>query len=441
VLRKAIARVTNSLILGESRYQAILDFLQRKFPRLHGRESGAPLLKDQDVFTGVKAAIATLNQSYLIIQGPPGTGKTYLSACSIVELARSGKRIAVCCNSHKAILNLLSAVADQVRAGGKPVSIAYKIKAGEQVNNPLIQTTKNGRAKIIKKASVVGGTAWLFAGAYLDQQFDYLFVDEAGQTSLANLMVAGSSARNIVLVGDQMQLSQPIQGIHPGGSGVSCLDYVLQGERTVSPERGVFLPVTRRMHPAVCRIVSDLAYEGRLSSDEYAARQRIEAVRDLPPFGVVFQELPHKGNSQSSPEEAERITALFNMLLDSKFTDRDGKIRKLGVADILVVSPYNAQVNLITDLLPEDARVGTVDRFQGQEAPVCLISMATSSGEDLPRDVEFLFSLNRLNVALSRAQALAVLIASPRLLDVRCSTLDELRLVNALCAIHAYSSQ
>jgi uncharacterized protein len=288
---------------------------------------------------------------------------------------------------------------------------------------------------------VVGGTAWLFAGDQFDQQFDYLFVDEAGQVSLANLMAAACAARNIVLVGDQMQLAQPVQGIHPGESGLSCLDYVLQGERTVSPDRGIFLPLSRRMHPALCRIVSNLAYDGRLASDSSAARQRVDGAGNLPPFGVVFEELLHTGNSQSSEEEAKRISELFKLLMGSTFTDRHGNKRRLGAADILIVSPYNAQVNLISDMLAPGARVGTVDRFQGQEAPVCLISMATSSGEELPRDIEFLFSLNRLNVALSRAQALAILLVSPRLLDVSCTTMEELRLVNALCAVKAYSAQ
>jgi superfamily I DNA and/or RNA helicase len=236
-----------------------------------------------------------------------------------------------------------------------------------------------------------------------------------------------------------MQLPQPVQGVHPGESGASTLDYLLAGARTVPPDRGVFLGRSRRMHPAVCRLVSDLVYEGRLESDAAAARHRIDGAPGLPAFGVRFEEIAHAGNAQASEEEADRIAVLHAALMGATFTDREGRPRTMGVEDVLVVSPYNAQVNLLADRLPPGARVGTVDRFQGQEAPACLVSMATSSGEEMPRDVAFLFSLNRLNVALSRAQALAVVVASPRLLDVACASLEDMRLVNALCRVRAYA--
>src|SRR5690606_25690343 len=155
----------------------------------------------------------------------------------------------------------------------------------------------------------------------------------------------------------------------------------------------------------------------------------------LPSSGVVFFEVAHEGNSQESVEEADAVCGAFDSLLDALFVDREGVERKMTVDDILVVSPYNAQVNLLASKLPDGARVGTVDRFQGQEAPACLISFATSSGVELPRGIDFLFSLNRLNVAISRAQALAMLFCSPRLLDIQCTTLEEMRLVNALCMV------
>jgi uncharacterized protein len=204
---------------------------------------------------------------------------------------------------------------------------------------------------------------------------------------------------------------------------------------------GAFLGVSRRMHPAVCRLISDLAYEGKLHSDDGAHRQRIEGLDPalgLPPAGVRFLPVAHEGNGQVSEEEAERIKAIYGSLLGASFTDREGRTRAMTQDDILVVAPYNAQVNLIADLLPQGARVGTVDRFQGQEAPACLVSLATSSGEELPRDIAFLFSVNRLNVAISRAQALAVVVASPRLLDTACHTLEQMKLVNGLCRIAAY---
>jgi uncharacterized protein len=237
-----------------------------------------------------------------------------------------------------------------------------------------------------------------------------------------------------------MQLPQPVQGVHPGESGLSTLDYLLNKERTVRSDQGIFLPVSRRMHPSICKIVSDLVYESRLTNSPDTGHHKISGKGSLPSSGIYFNEIAHVGNAQTSHEEADRICELYSSLLGAIFTDRSGHTRVIGVEDILVVSPYNAQVNLLTEKLPKNARVGTVDRFQGQEAPACLISMATSSAEEMPRDIEFLFSLNRLNVALSRAQALAIVVTSPRLLDVPCSTIDEMRLVNALCAVRAYAS-
>lgn len=236
-----------------------------------------------------------------------------------------------------------------------------------------------------------------------------------------------------------MQLPQPVQGVHPGESGLSTLDYLLNKERTVSEDRGIFLPISRRMHPSVCKIVSDLVYQGRLRSDADAARHKIIGARGLPSSGVYFEEVNHYRNAQTSQEEADRISEIYRSLIGAIFTDRQGIAREMDIRDILVVSPYNAQVNLLSEKLPHGARVGTVDRFQGQEAPACLISMATSSVEEMPRDIEFLFSLNRLNVAISRSQALVIIVASPLLLDTPCSTLAEMRLVNTMCALRAMS--
>ena len=260
--------------------------------------------------------------------------------------------------------------------------------------------------------------------------------------ALANVVAAGAAARNLVLVGDPMQLAQPVQGRHPGQSAASGLAYVLDGHATVPAERGIFLPTSRRLHPLICAYISDLVYEGRLKSDAGAARQTLLLGRAKPPLapaGLRFVPVAHSGNSQSSEEEGKALADVYRSLIGQRFRDRDGKERRIAEEDVLVVTPYNAQVNLIKRALPAGARVGTVDKFQGQEAPVCLISMATSSGEELPRDIDFLFSVNRLNVAISRAQALAVVFASPRLLDVPCRTIDEMRLVNALCAVADYA--
>jgi uncharacterized protein len=344
-------------------------------------------------------------------------------------------------HSHKAINNLLDEVAKRAREAGSRIQIAKKISKPEDAPDDLsITTTRKNDDAVLMRASVVGGTAWLFARPDFARTFSHIFVDEAGQVSIANLMAASGCASNIVLVGDQMQLPQPIQGVHPGETALSTLEYLLGDDHAVASNRGIFLPVSRRMHPDVCAVVSRLAYDGRLESDEDAARQAIRfSEAGLPSSGVVFVDVAHEGNSQESAEEADAVCAAFRRLLGASFVDREGVERKMTIDDILVVSPYNAQVNLLTSRLPAGARVGTVDRFQGQEAPACLISFATSSGGEMPRGIDFLFSLNRLNVAISRAQALAMLFCSPRLLDVQCSTLEELWLVNSLCMVREHA--
>uniref|UniRef100_UPI003F9EA3A4 DEAD/DEAH box helicase n=1 Tax=Rhodoblastus sp. TaxID=1962975 RepID=UPI003F9EA3A4 len=440
VLRVAVDRVTASFLADDGQFPAIGHFLARRPPRLKGVLLEDYLKEPDDHVDAAVSAVVALDNSCLPIQGPPGTGKTYVSAKAIRELVRCGKRVAVSSNAHKAIDNLLLAMAGQAREAGERISIAKKISIGaDKPDDAMITATTSNDDSILQTASVVGGTAWLFARPEMTESFDHVFIDEAGQVSIANLVAIAGAAKNIVLVGDQMQLPQPVQGVHPGESGLSTLDYLMQDQRTITPDRGIFLPLSRRMHPAVCTLISDLVYDGRLSSDAGAARHRIDGADSLPNFGVLFEAVEHSGNSQSSEEEADKIVALHAALLGATFTDRQGQQRTMGIDDILVVSPYNAQVNLLSERLPAGARVGTVDRFQGQEAPVSLISMATSSAQELPRDVAFLFSLNRLNVAISRAQALAIVVASPKLLDVQCSTLEEMKLVNALCAVNAYS--
>lgn len=436
---KGLLAVVAGLARNALETRAIRDFLERRPPRLKGRGSGVAILRPgRDLADEVVAAVRDLDGGCLAIQGPPGTGKTYVSAKAIVDLVRAGKRVAVSSNAHKAIDNLLVAVAAEAETAAVRVDIVKKDGSDQEgLDHPQIRTVSGNDDPVLMSADVVGGTAWLLSREDFARQFDVLFVDEAGQVAIANLVAMSRCASSIILVGDQMQLPQPVQGVHPEGSGASTLEHLMQGRRTIDPDRGIFLPVSRRMHPDVCDVVSSLAYERRLTSDAGAARHRIADVVTLPSTGVVFDEIAHAGNSQTSREEAKRIVERFEELLAGTFTMRSGETRRMGLDDILVVSPYNAQVNLITSMLPKGARVGTVDRFQGQEAPACLISMATSSAEEMPRDVGFLFSIERLNVAISRAQAIAVVVASPRLLDVPCGTIDDLRLVNAFCGIRA----
>lgn len=446
-LRAAVYRFAESAAAGDGRYSALRQVLRRDLPRLRGAEPGAPVVDARaDPVLETCRALAALEDGCLLVQGPPGAGKTYTASRAIVELLAAGKRVGVASNSHKAINTLLTEVESVAEAAGRPFRGVKKSSRVDQhlPNARFITNTLSNDEAVAGRFQLMAGTAWLFALPAMDQQLDYLFVDEAGQVSLANLVAMGVSARNLVLVGDQMQLSQPIQGVHPGGSGCSALEHVLQGAATVPPERGVFLPVTRRMHSALCRFISGAVYDGRLDSAEDADRQALLVDPALDPAalaeaGLRFVEVVHEGCAQKSPAEAARLRTTYEALLGQPWRNRKGEVRPLGVDDILVVSPYNMQVNLLQSALPPGARVGTVDKFQGQEAAVVLISMATSSGDDLPRNIEFLYSRNRLNVAISRARCLAVVFASPRLLEIGCSTVEQMKLVNTLCWVKAYS--
>lgn len=438
-LRDAIAAVTEQLIQDAGRQTAVEDLLTRSAPRFVGGPRPQGIVDPMgDLPTETSRAISQMDNTTLAIQGPPGTGKTYVSALSIVDLIRAGKRVAVSSNSHKAIGNLLEAVADRARDDGLRCRVVQKASDdGDDDTHPGITLVGDNDAPEIKTADVMGATAWHFS-RYDAPAYDYLFVDEAGQVSLANILAMARSALNIVLVGDPMQLPQPIQGTHPGDSGRSCLEYLIDGHRVVPADRGIFMPVSRRMHPKVCGYISSAVYEGRLKSDQAAGRQTLCSADGIELVGAGMRVVAHLGRSQVSPEEIAAVRQQIDRLVGGTYKDRDGVERSVGHADILVVAPYNAQVNALRNALPARVRVGTVDRFQGQEAPVCLVSMTTSSGEEMPRDIAFLFSLNRINVAVSRAQVASIVFASPLLLETPCRTVEEMALVNALCMLREH---
>jgi predicted RecB family nuclease len=444
VIRAAIQRCADAVSSGSKGYAAVRAILRKALPRLRGHTPGEAVLSaGMGLLPGAIASIRDLDESYLLVQGPPGTGKTYTSAHAIVALLKDGKRVGVSSNSHKTINNLLKEV--EKVAVERGVKFAGAKKSSDDDDSSLatggqIKDVYDNDVAAKPEFQLVAGTAWLLARDEFDKTLDYLFIDEAGQVSLANVVAMGTSARNIVLVGDQMQLAQPIQGVHPDESGLSALDYLLGDHATVPPDLGVFLSVTRRMHPDVCRFVSDAFYEGRLEADPCTHGQQIVAspklaALGLPATGIRYIPVVHDGCSQRSEPEADRIVDLFNGLIGQNWIDQNGKRSKLGIDDILVVSPYNMQVGLLADRLPTGARVGTVDKFQGQEAAVVLVSMATSSAEEMPRKIEFLFSRNRLNVAVSRARCLAVVVASPELMEVPCTTIEQMQLVDTFCRL------
>ncbi|HEY9226911.1 MAG TPA: AAA domain-containing protein, partial [Gemmatimonadaceae bacterium] len=437
--REAIVRYAEAVIAGrENEYSAITSIVRRDPPRLGDgvilRPGG-----QSDLLSGTVDAVGRMDNSHLVIQGPPGTGKTFTSAHAIVELLKSGKRVGVTAMTHKAINNLLSRVEDVARERGvKFTGVKKSSKDPEQqLRGSIIEDTDKNEVATSDRYQLVAGTAWLFSQPELDRKLDCLFVDEAGQVSLASVVSCGVSARNIVLVGDQMQLSQPVKGAHPGGSGVSALDHLMGDWATVPQDRGIFLASTWRMQPDLCRFVSDAFYDGRLESVESAAQQTLIVSNDaggaLAPFGLRFVSVEHEDRAQKSDEEAERLNSMYRALLGQCWVNQRGETKPIGVDDVLVVSPYNMQVNLLKRVLPDGARVGTVDKFQGQEGAVVLISMAASSGEHIPRGIEFLFSRNRLNVAISRARCLSVVLASPQLLGITCRSVQQVRLANVLC--------
>ena len=252
--------------------------------------------------------------------------------------------------------------------------------------------------------------------------------------SLANVLAVAQAAKNLVLLGDPQQLDQPQKGSHPDGAEVSALEHLLEGARTIAPEKGLFLERTWRLHPAICNFTSEVFYEGRLRARDGLERQAIMGHRWLSYSNLWFAAVEHQGNQNSASEEVEHIVTLTESLLQPGVTwvDDKGQSRPLRAADILIVAPYNAQVSDLLSRMPQ-ARIGTVDKFQGQEAPVVIYSLTTSSPEDAPRGMEFLYSLNRLNVATSRAQGMAIIVGSPLLLEPECRSPRQMQLANALC--------
>ena len=443
-LRAALYRYAATVIKGIDRHPAVRDLLAGVRPRLKRLEPGQPVIRGRnDVVSETIEVVGRMDGTSLFVQGPPGAGKTHTASHVIVDLLADGKKIGISSNSHKAINNLLAEVEAKALERGVTFEGIKKATHDESFfDGTLIRNVRSNR-EIDPGADLVAGTAWLFAREEFDLSRDYLFIDEAGQVSLANAVAMGLSAENIVLVGDQMQLGQPIQGVHPGGSGVSVLQHLLGSRTTIPEDRGIFLPKTWRMHPDVCRFISEAIYDGRLEPEESNANQTLLltelADARLRPTGIGFVPVVHEGCSQKSEEGCAVLNEIYQSLLTQRFRDREGKEHDITSGNILVVAPYNLQVNHLKEVLPAGARVGTVDRFQGQQAEVVLVSLATSSAEEMPRDVEFLYSRNRLNVAISRARSLAMIIASPRLLEIPCRTVEQMRLVNTLCWVSEYA--
>ncbi|MBV9232966.1 MAG: TM0106 family RecB-like putative nuclease [Candidatus Eremiobacteraeota bacterium] len=437
--RRALRRLAESFVAGkmDDEYPAAYDLLSNARPRVTpafaAPDSRAVIRLQPDVVSAesVSSVVQALDNSYLFIQGPPGSGKSTFGSQVICDLIEAGKRVAVTSTSHKAIHNLLHKVEDCVGRRGKAFVGRYKHTEPESEYHsklpvPFIESTKRNEEFSSSEYDLAGGTAWLFAREELCQKFDYLFIDEAGQVSLADALAVSQCAKNVVLLGDPSQLAQVSQGRQPLHAGDSVLQHLLGNDKTVSDDRGIFLNLTYRMQPQICAFISQAMYDCRLEPAQNAKEHHVLA-HGQRLDGLYFLGVPHENNGSSSPEEADEIVRQIVLLCEEQSV-ADG--------DVIVVTPYNAQRRLIARKLRDaglDVPVGTVDKFQGQEAAIVFYSMATSSGADVPRDLQFLFERNRFNVAISRARAMSVLVCSPRLLDVACTTPEQMALVNLLC--------
>lgn len=434
--------VSENGIDAEGNYRAGRDLLLNRSPRTTSN------LDFQDISDQQKKAVEwvqVLDNGVLPIQGPPGAGKSHTAASMILKLIGQGKKIGITAMGHKVIVGLMQKVVGQANEQGMNIQCLRKVSAISEVQDEGIAETTSYEPifAAIKddKINIIGGTAWLWSREEMFESVDFLIVDEAGQLSLIDTLAVSQAAKNMVLLGDPQQLQQPVQGSHPEGTEISALEHVLRdfktGEigQTISADQGIFLNQTWRLHPSICSFVSELFYDTKLTSKDSLVNQSLSGNTSFLGSGLWLKAIAHNGNRNSSNEEADLISTIITDLVkgDVFYTDWENKTKKVELKDILVIAPYNAQVALLKESLPAGAQIGTVDKFQGQEAPVVLFSMATSSPADAPRGMEFLYSQNRLNVAVSRARASFILVGNPTLFEPECKNVRQMKLANAFC--------
>jgi predicted RecB family nuclease len=433
-LERLAAWVADHGIDAPGAHRAARDLLLNRPPRL--RAGATWRLIGEDAGDAARRLALELDHGVLPIQGPPGSGKTYTGARLIVDLVREGRKVGVVANSHKVITHLLEGVA-KAAEGGAAIRIFQLPKETDTLPETIVRVDSNERmlaALESGEAQVAGGTAWMWSREEFAHAVDVLVVDEAGQLSLANTLGVVQSADSLILLGDPQQLDQPVQGSHPDGVAISALEHVLGKNETMPEERGLFLEHTRRLHPSTCAFTSEAFYAGRLESLAGLERQAVVGATPFEGAGLWYVAVAHEGNQNESLEEIEAIETLLDRIVvpGVDWIDEHGDRAALGWDDVLIVAPYNAQVWMLRERLPH-ARIGTVDKFQGQEAAVVIVSMTTSTPEDAPRGMDFLYSLHRLNVATSRARCACILVASPRLFEPDCKTPQQMRLANAFC--------
>ncbi len=441
VLRKSLMRFGERVLTegfaGRPPYRAGLELLLRRPSPLVGEDSA--LRREGE--TTVQAAcrlVESLDGNVLAVQGPPGTGKTYTGAQMICALKKRGLRVGVTAVSHKVIVNLLEATMAEAHRQGLELRAVHR---GEYEGKWAIERRSDygliRRGLGSGEVDVLGATVWCWSREDFEQSVDVLIVDEAGQMSLGNVLAAAPGGRSLVLLGDPQQLEQPLQSSHPEGSEASALYHLLGGEETMPADKGLFLEQTYRLHPDIARFTSEIYYEGRVTAPPELARQALLPAGEtrLSGSGLRYVAVGHVGNQARSLEEVEAIRLLVAELLSgARWRDRDDVVAPVTERDILIIAPYNAQVSSLSEALPSlRNRIGTVDRFQGQEAPVVIYSMTSSTPEDAPRGMEFLYNHHRFNVATSRARAICVLVGSPALFEPECRTPRQMKRANGFC--------
>jgi uncharacterized protein len=440
-IRRLAEAVTDTGLGDDALFQASVDLLMRRSPRVNQAPGERLTHSGEKNLDAARRLTGRLDRSVLPIQGPPGSGKTYTGARMILEVLERGHRVGITATSHKVISNLLDEVCSAAEEVRFTVRGIQKGNDAQRCESEIIEATRDN-AQILAaltsgEAQLAAGTAWLWSREDMVRSVDVLFIDEAGQFSLANALAVAPAADSLVLLGDPKQLDQPLQGVHPPGSDVSALGHMLGDDATMPANRGLFLEHTWRLHPSICRFTSEIFYAGRLEPRKDLSAQRVNGIAPVDGSGIRFVPVEHEGNRNESPEEVEVVADLVERALDANltWTDKDDNEHALRLEDILIVAPYNAHVSALAEKLPSGARIGTVDKFQGQEAPVVIYSMATSTAEEAPRGMRFLFSPHRLNVATSRARALAIVVANPALFEPECRTPEQMRLANAFCRL------
>lgn len=395
--------------------------------------------KDKDAATRITL---NLNKSILPIQGPPGTGKTFTGAHIIINLIKEKKTVGVTAVSHRVITTLFETIHYEAKKLGVRIDFVHKVTEKQAMPEWINQHTDKKKVRAaIDLHAVTGGTAWLWADDDFRGAVDYLIVDEAGQMAMSQVLAASRACRNLILLGDPQQLEQPQKGAHPEGSGVAALTHLLDGMHVMPEGKGLFLSVTKRINPSIAKFTSEIFYNRKLEALTELSNQKISGGTVFDGDGLFYVPVEHNGNQNRADEEVDKVAVIVkNLLINGSWSDAQGISHRLGVKDVLVVAPYNAQVDALRAAL-KDVDVGTVDKFQGRQAPVVIYSMTASTVEDAPRGMDFLFNPNRLNVATSRAKCICILVASTTLFEAECKTIEQMKWANALCRYRELSKE